>query len=88
MGNIAKQRHQAAVRQSFHCFYCELPMWEVSLTLLCSNITSPLPKLGYCSARGTSTTTQQRRFEPDRQYRGRLSALQRHPPQNAQGAIP
>ena len=30
MGNIAKQRHQAAVRQSFHCFYCGLPMWESS----------------------------------------------------------
>lgn len=30
MGNIAKQRHQAAVRQSFHCFYCGLPMWEAS----------------------------------------------------------
>ena len=28
--NIAKQRHQAAVRQSFHCFYCKLPMWESS----------------------------------------------------------
>lgn len=30
MGNIAKHRHQAAVRQSFHCFYCGLPMWESS----------------------------------------------------------
>lgn len=30
MGNIAKKRHQAAVRQSFHCFYCGLPMWESS----------------------------------------------------------
>ena len=30
MGNIAKQRHQAAVRQYFHCFYCGLPMWEAS----------------------------------------------------------
>ncbi|MFQ2659216.1 HNH endonuclease [Aeromonas caviae] len=32
MGNIAKHRHQAAVRQSFHCFYCGLPMWESSPT--------------------------------------------------------
>lgn len=30
MGNIAKQRHQAAVRQSFHCYYCGFPMWESS----------------------------------------------------------
>ncbi|MDM5083656.1 HNH endonuclease [Aeromonas rivipollensis] len=30
MGKIAKQRHQAAIRQSFQCFYCGLPMWEAS----------------------------------------------------------
>ena len=28
MSNVAKKRHQAAVRQSYHCFYCGLPMWE------------------------------------------------------------
>lgn len=30
MRSIAKQRHKAAVRQSFHCFYCGFPMWESS----------------------------------------------------------
>lgn len=30
MTSIAKQRHQAAIRQSFRCYYCGLPMWESS----------------------------------------------------------
>ncbi|MFM1684176.1 HNH endonuclease [Aeromonas salmonicida] len=32
MRSIAKQRHQAAIHQSFRCFYCGLPMWESSST--------------------------------------------------------
>lgn len=28
MPTIATYRHQAAVHQSFRCFYCNMPMWE------------------------------------------------------------